>query len=249
MAIWSLRRTRSPGSPSDAAAFVTSCMEVPIGKRSQKARACISARYSTTSIPAMAAIGIATSTATHLDRRRMFNSRLRRRWRDSGVALAASLQRARDEPRVLHLLDELAKVARAERAAPGRAHCLLDHHETPVDHAQVRIDPRELDERLFHAGGGFELVLHQQLDRRGRAGRGPPLRALQRAGREGTPKGGTGARFAGRPPAEPPTRRARCASRWRGRRSPTPSLPRRTRAGTSRRPAARAACRSPAEPR
>src|SRR3989454_2723151 len=70
MTIWSLRRTRSPGSPSDAAAFVTSCMEVPIGKRSQKARACISARYSTTSIPAMAAIGSATSAATHLERDR-----------------------------------------------------------------------------------------------------------------------------------------------------------------------------------
>src|SRR2546427_2073797 len=181
MTMWSLRRTRSPGSPSDAAAFVTSCMEVPIGKRSQKARACISARYSTSSIPAIAAIGIATSTATHLERRRMFNSRLRRGWRNRGVALAASLQRARDEPRVLHLLDELAKVARAERTADGRAHGLLDHHEAPVDHAQLRIPPRELDERLFHAGGGFEPVLQEQLDRRGRAGRAHELRALQRA--------------------------------------------------------------------
>src|SRR5205814_9596141 len=181
MAIWSLRRTRSPGSPSDAAALVTSCMEVPIGKRSQKARACISARYSTSSIPAMAAIGIATSAATHLDRRRRFNSRLRRRRRDGGVALAASLQRARDEPRVLHLLDELAEVARAERSADGRAHGLLDQHEAPVDHAQPRIAPRELGERLLHAGRGLEPVLHEQLDRRGRARRAHELRALQAA--------------------------------------------------------------------
>src|SRR5437762_13428741 len=112
MAIWSLRRTRSPGSPSEAAALVTSCMEVPIGKRSQKARACISARYSTSSIPAMAAIGIATSAATHLDRRRRFNSRLRRRRRDGGVALAASLQLARDEEHTSELQSPMHLVCR-----------------------------------------------------------------------------------------------------------------------------------------
>src|SRR5436190_11212003 len=181
MAIWSLRRTRSPGSPSDAAALVTSCMEVPIGKRSQKARACISARYSTTSIPAMAAIGIATSAATHLDRRRMFkftaSARAAQRRRRAGRFSPA---RAR-QPRVLHLLDELAEVARAERSADGRAHGLLDQHEAPVDHAHLRIAPRELGERLLHAGGGLEPVLHEQLDRRGWAGRAYELRALQRA--------------------------------------------------------------------
>src|SRR5438094_7407598 len=163
MAIWSLRRTRSPGSPSDAAALVTSCMEVPIGKRSQKARACISARYSTSSIPAMAAIGIATSAATHLDRRRRFNSRLRRRRRDGGVALAASLQRARDEPRVLHLLDELAEVARAERSADGRAHGLLDQQEAPVDAARMLSAPRDRGARRRHGGAGLDAVPHGRL--------------------------------------------------------------------------------------
>src|SRR5207244_8832051 len=100
---------------------------------------------------------------------------------DGRVALAAFFQRAGDEARRLHLLDERTKVARGTFASSGQAHRLFDRHEPAFDDAHAWVALRELDQRLFHPGDRFELLPLEQVDRARRCRRAQQSGLLQRA--------------------------------------------------------------------
>src|SRR5262245_55598674 len=97
---------------------------------------------------------------------------------------AVTLERARDEARRLHLLDEVAHVPRPGVAALLRRHRLVDDHESPGEQAHAADALRVGLELLLHAGGDVEVLPEREVDDLGRGGRAHERGALDLAREE-----------------------------------------------------------------